>query len=170
MDWIELGQKYRVGRTALGLSIRAAAQNAGVSHQIWDFIERAQRENVLVSTLESMAKAVGADLVIDVKISDSENTTSTNKEFLQALGSLSPEDGERLLQIAQCLKRAEGPSRQILIGQIDAVVKVLLQSPLQPVDIEPLPKRSLRTEKETSTTPIDKRIGSRPRSTNRGVG
>jgi len=129
MDWIELGQKYRRMRLQCGLTIRGAAQKAEVSHQIWDFIERAQRENVLVSTLEAMASAVNAKVTIELH-SHSE-ISPVMAGLIDAVNVLSDEDKDRLLSIAKILGDTQQPlMTEMLRAQLDGPIALARKSSL----------------------------------------
>jgi transcriptional regulator with XRE-family HTH domain len=52
------GEKVRSHRVAAKLTQREAADAAGVSSQMWSDVENGRRDNLTITTLESVAEAL----------------------------------------------------------------------------------------------------------------
>lgn len=69
MDMSDVGRQLRAARLAAGLTMRELAAKADLSHQLVDKVESGA--NTKLNTLEQLATAAGATLVVRIEVAPS---------------------------------------------------------------------------------------------------
>lgn len=118
MDWTTLGNRLRARREQLGLSLRAAAAQAELSHGLLGGIELGQRDDTKIETMERFAKALGLELVVRVR---EPGESAVQDETMGVLAGLSVEQQKQVLRFARAVPNAKPLTVEGIVVGIEAI-------------------------------------------------
>lgn len=138
-----LTSKLKEIRSRAGLTQKGLAQSLGIGQTMISMIETGQSQTT-IDILEKWVEACGAS--IDIRRNEGDPHVD---EIVETAERLSEQDRYRLVRLAQCLERAEGATRQMMIGQMDALANSMLSiTSMPPLDNTHTPSKPPKTRKK----------------------